>query len=67
MVVQSIIFNKNEWSINSAKQWLEHHGYIHSKVDVKPHFYRFRQLKPNHNKRFRTQILPSGIELILMY
>lgn len=52
--VQSIIFNKDKYSINDAKRWLREHKFKVEKVDETMDYYRFRQMAPDYTKQFRT-------------
>ncbi len=65
--IQSIIFDKNLWSVKKAKEWLRNHDYIYPKIDETSDFYRFRQKVPDKNHRYRTINIGKGIEFILMY
>ena len=69
--VQSVIFNKKQWTIPKACKWLKENNYIHTDVDKKPNFIRFRQIDPDNFDRdiysYTTHRLPDGIELIICY
>lgn len=55
-VVQSIQLRTDKFSKGEAFAWIREHGYKATKVDIGPHFYRFRQVDPERLKggRFRT-------------
>jgi len=63
--VQSIIFNKSEWTIPKAKKWLKQHSYEGLIPDVKEATIRFRQQEPSEFNDFRIKPLPNGILLVL--
>jgi len=66
--VQSVLFNKNIWSLSDAIKWLREHKYKVKKVDVTENFYRFRQRKPRAKYRYINKKLgSSGIELVLFF
>lgn len=70
MIVQSVIFSKEKWTLRAAKKWLVDHGYKTSfygkPVDKTENYYRFRQAKPNPKKRYKIKSLPNNIKLVLM-
>lgn len=53
--VQSIIFDKQYWTITSAKRFLRAKNYVAPKVDETVNFYRFRQFDPNKGKHYFTK------------
>jgi hypothetical protein len=67
--VQSVIFNKKQWTEAKAKEWLIKHNYNGLLVDNKKFFLRFRQIEPSILERegykFRNLKLPKGIELVI--
>lgn len=63
--VQSIVFQKAEWTIKDAKKWLKEHNYKYGKVDKTPSTLRFRQEEPELYSEFRVKNLPGGIMLVL--
>lgn len=66
-IIQSVLFPKNEFSINDAKDWLIQHKLHYSKLDVTNNFYRFRQVNPDNSKKFIIDTLPNKIELVIQY
>lgn len=73
-IVQSVIFDKDKYSISSARKWLKENNYVfNSKVDKQLNVLRFRQVDPLtiENKGFTDyKVKPlgdSGIQLILSY
>ena len=69
--VQSVIFNKKQWTIPRARKWLKENNYIYSDVDKKVNFIRFRQIDTDTIDKdiysYTTHRLPDGIELIIAY
>jgi hypothetical protein len=71
-IVQSVSFDKNQWTVTTARKWLSENGYISSKVDRKLNRLRFRQRDPEQLRtdgflKYTTHRLPKGIELIITY
>jgi hypothetical protein len=68
-VVQSITLRRDAFSKDEAFRWVRDHGYSASKVDIGPHFFRFRQVDPDrlHGARFRTIDLGDVGNLLLAY
>jgi hypothetical protein len=52
-VIQSVIFDKDNWSLTDAKKWLKDHDFKTS-VDEKENTFRFRQKEPDQFSSFRT-------------
>jgi hypothetical protein len=68
-IVQSVSLRRSSFSKGDAFAWVRDHGYSASKVDISPHFYRFRQADPErfHGAHFRTIDLGEVGHLILAY
>ena len=68
-VVQSVTLRRDKFSKGAAFDWIRSHGYKSDKVDVSPHFYRFRQVDPARLTagRFRTVPLEDVGNLVLVY
>lgn len=71
--IQSVVFNKDQFTVASAKKWLKANNYKSPKVDRETNTLRFRQLDPDYieNKGYndyKTKKLgKSGIMLIIAY
>lgn len=67
--VQSVLFSRDQWTIDSAKSWLLEHGFIAPKVDVTTNFMRFRQMNPalfaQHTYRNIKPSAQDGIEFVI--
>lgn len=69
--IQSIIFNKDDFTLEEAKKWIREKGYKESYEGKQPesrgNHWRFRQaspkLEPNHH--YITQKISKGIDLIV--
>lgn len=55
-VLQSLALRRDKFSKEEAYRWVRSHGYKADKIDIGPHFFRFRQVDPERLKggRFRT-------------
>jgi len=55
-VIQSLALRRDHFTKEAAIRWVKDHGYKADKIDVGPHFFRFRQIDPERLKggRFRT-------------
>jgi hypothetical protein len=65
--VQSILIDKNFFSLNEAKEWLLKHGHHIYKVDDRGNFYRFRQINPIEFEHFFTKKIEPGVEFVIGY
>ncbi len=64
--VQSIIFDKKQWTYQTAFKWLQHNHQRPIKgVHETKHFLRYRIRNPERFSRFITKKLPNGIDLII--
>jgi hypothetical protein len=52
--VQSVIFDKESWTIDAAKDWLKSNDFSSLQVDETGESFRFRQEDPEKFARFRT-------------
>ncbi len=73
-IVQSIIFDKTKWDIDTSYKWLKDHGYKTVKVDLnyRPEFLSWRQINPSIAKKegfshYFTKNLDNGIKIIIAY
>jgi len=65
--VQSVVFDKDYWTIKKAQKWLIKHGYESLGCDEKENTLRFRQIDPQDNFSYITKSLPNNVELIIAY
>jgi hypothetical protein len=65
--VQSVVFDKDNWTVKKAIKWLMKHGYDGLDVDEKPNTLRFRQIEPSDRYHYITKSLPNEVELVIAY
>lgn len=70
--VQSVVFNKDQISLDKAFDWLVVNGYKIKKSDETETQYRFRQLSLEYLKRkgfteYRIKQLNDVVSLVLVY
>lgn len=63
--VQSLVFNKDEYSPGEARRWAKDHGFKGGKVDAKANTLRLRQRNPGQYNQFRTIQLKPGVKATL--
>jgi len=68
-VVQSLALRRDKFIKGEAFDWIRKHGYKADKVDVGPHFFRFRQVNPERlaGGRFRTIALGDVGHMTVTY
>lgn len=66
-IIQSILFDKEKFTLEEAKKWLEKHNFKNEKVDETDKYYRFRQREPDEfiPDSFRTIEITDGIKAIV--
>lgn len=62
--LQSILFDKNMYSLKSAIEFLDRHKLTHSKVHETADYYRFRQISPKLFKSFHVINIANGVKAI---
>ena len=70
--VQSIIFDKHDWNLESIVHWIIENAFKIKKIDLTKNFFRVRQLDPNYLKKkgfthYHNKNIGQGIELVLVY
>lgn len=70
--LQSIIFDKNLYSLEQCINWIKDNGFSLIKVDETKNYYRFRQASPNFlikngYDKVVTKEIHNGIKFILYY
>lgn len=65
--LQTLIFLKSDWTLQQARNYLKHHGYLHRDVDIKTNSYRFRQIEPKHGKKYEYRTLIKHINGKIVY
>ncbi len=64
--LQSVVFRRNETTLKEAKAFLRRHNLKDGEPDITPNTYRFRQMEPKPEYRYRTKPIPGGF-LVLAY
>lgn len=49
-MIQAILFKKDKWTTNSAKQFLKNNDIKYRSYRITDNYYRFRINEPNYNK-----------------
>jgi hypothetical protein len=73
MVVQSVVFKRDNIELPDAIQWVKDHGYKAYKIDTTPTQFRFRQYSPellakkkkNGKPKYYTDVLDDKVSLIV--
>jgi hypothetical protein len=66
--LHAVNFPKTGFTLEESHKWLMDHDYkIPDKVDETINFYRYRQRRPDKRYTYTTEILPNGVELVLMW
>jgi hypothetical protein len=70
--IQSIILDRDVFTLDAAIKWIRSHNYRLFKVDKTPNSYRFRQEDPNklkqeHYNKYVTKKITKGIKYIIAY
>ncbi|AIW01910.1 MAG: hypothetical protein ASQ68_gp20 [Yellowstone Lake virophage 6] len=66
--LHAVNFPKVGFTLKQSHKWLMKHNYkIPEKVDETENFYRYRQRRPDKRYTYTTEVLPNGVELVLMW
>jgi len=66
--LHAVNFPKQGFTLKQSHQWLKKHNYkIPKKIDETINFYRYRQKLPEIRYTYTTEVLPNGVELVLMW
>ena len=66
--VQSVLFDKDKWTKDGARDWLKEHKYYSDGLDETESLYRFRQYDPDADKfRYRNKAVGKGITFVMGY
>lgn len=65
--IQTILFSRDDFTVNSAKKWLRENDFKAVKVDTTANYHRFRQKDPKKfkNDSFRTIKIADGIKAVI--
>lgn len=65
--LQAILFNKRQYNLSKAKQWLKSHNYHPLKYHITENYIRARLQIPDYNKyHYRTNNLEKNIKSIII-
>lgn len=68
MSVQSVLFNKNLFTVNQTYNWVIKHFKVEPiRIDETKNLYRCRIYDPIKNKRYAIKKITDGIEFVLEY
>lgn len=65
VVIQSVLFPNDKFTLQKAKKWLRENDHKITKVDKTENYLRFRQEDPDNFKKYRTKTLPNGVQFVL--
>ena len=65
-IVQSVVFDKDNWTVDRAKKWLEQNNFYNDDIDIKPTQIRFRQFNPYDLKNYHYISKPIKDKHILL-
>jgi hypothetical protein len=72
-IVQSVIFNKDKFTVKAARKWLKTHNYIwNQKLDERKNVLRYRQINPQYIERkgytnYHNKYISDDIILCIAY
>lgn len=64
--IQSVIIDKRIFTKRRADNYIKKNNYKNQKVDITKNFYRYRQLPPKDNYKYRMKDLNNGVKLVLI-
>lgn len=64
--IQSILFDKDLYTLQDAVDFLISHNFKHNKVDIKDQYLRFRQITPKKSYNYITKEITKGIKFIIV-
>lgn len=71
MSIQSILLDTLLFSEPEAKKWIKTHGFKthfgNKGVHITKNKYRYRQLEPFNDAKYRTKKVAKGVEFIMEY
>jgi len=65
-IVQSVVFEKDKWTVDKAKKWLTQNNFYNDDIDIKPTQIRFRQFNPDDLKNYHYISKPIKDKHILL-
>ncbi len=64
-MIQSIIFEKDQWTIKHALKWLLKNKYLVIKIDETDHSYKFHQSDLNSNDNYYIKDMGKGLKFVI--
>lgn len=65
MKVQSVLFDRKLFNVNTSREWLLRHHMKTIKYDIKDKYIRWRQLDPKLVKNYRTIRITDGVLFVM--
>jgi hypothetical protein len=65
MQVQSLLFDRDYFTVRQAKAWAARNGFKHGKVDETDKYIRLRQRDPGEFRVKRTITLTDGVRAVV--
>lgn len=62
--IQTILFNKNQFNVQTAKKWLKEHNYVNSYYRTTTNEIRFMQTFPIKKAKYYSKKLPDDVILV---
>jgi hypothetical protein len=63
MSLQTILIPRT-FPIDQAVEWVTKSGNVVKKIDMTPHYYRFRQRAPKRYKSFKSKKFDNGVIMV---
>ncbi len=63
--IQSILFDRNIWTLKEARRWLKEHDFQYRIYERTKNYYRFPQLPVENFERFRIKDFGKGIKAVI--
>lgn len=66
-MIQSVLFEREQWNIKNSKQWLKINGLVPMKgVHVTANTLRYRIMLPDPSKQYYSVHIDAGVTLVYM-
>lgn len=69
-MIQSVLFDRNLFTFTDAKHWLTRHGYVINTAPsnlITKNYFRFRQIEPKKNYKYKNKKIANGIYFVMAY
>ena len=64
-VIQSLLLDRNYYTLPEAKRWVKRHGYRLGDFDTTKHYFRFKQFRPMPGAQFRMHQLSPSLRSVM--